>query len=131
VPRRFELRKDQCAPPITFPRPDGAIMPLQPAVMNRENNVINNHDHWWSGAQIYGTTPERAREIRSGIDGKLRIANNGPVTSDGTYLPLDANGTELVGFNLNLWSGIQLLHFVFAKEHNVVCDMLKANNPSW
>lgn len=57
--------------------------------------------------------------------------NSGPVTSDGTYLPLDGNGTELVGFNLNLWSGLQLLHFVFAKEHNVVCDMLKAKNPSW
>jgi hypothetical protein len=99
--------------------------------MNRENNVINNHDHWWSGAQIYGTTPEKAREIRSEIDGKLKIANNGPVTSDGTYLPLDTAGTELVGFNLNLWSGIQLLHFVFAKEHNYVCDMLKAINPSW
>ncbi|WIA21634.1 hypothetical protein OEZ85_000815 [Tetradesmus obliquus] len=127
----FELRKDKKAAPVTFPLPGGSVMPLQPAVLNREGSVINNHDHWWSGCQIYGTTPDKNHELRSGVDGKLRLVNNGPVTSDGTYLPLDAAGTELVGFNLNLWTGLQLLHFVFAKEHNTVCDMLRANNPTW
>jgi len=36
-----------------------------------------------------------------------------------------------VGFNLNLWSGLQLLHFLFAKEHNHVCDKLKKKHPDW
>lgn len=36
-----------------------------------------------------------------------------------------------VGFNLNLWSGLQLLHFLFAKEHNHVCDKLKKEHPDW
>lgn len=45
-----------------------------------------------------------------------------------TLLPA---GVELVGFNLNLWSGIQLLHFLLVKEHNAVCDMLKSNHPDW
>jgi hypothetical protein len=37
-----------------------------------------------------------------------------------------------VGFNLNLWSGLQLLHYVFAKEHNSVCDMFKTHHhPTW
>jgi hypothetical protein len=36
-----------------------------------------------------------------------------------------------VGFNKNLWSGLQLLHYLFVKEHNAVCDMLAANHPDW
>lgn len=40
-------------------------------------------------------------------------------------------GIELVDFNLNLWSGIQLLHYLLVKEHNAVCDMLKRNHPDW
>eukprot|EP00775_Hariotina_reticulata_P000236 gene236-440_t len=127
----FELQKDVNAPPVTFPRPDGAVMPLQPAVKNREGNIFNNHDHWWSGCQIYGTTPERAKEIRSHVDGKIKLTSKGPVTSDGSYLPLDSDGKELVGFNLNLWSGLQLLHYLFAKEHNTICNMLKQKHPEW
>lgn len=53
-----------------------------------------DHDHWWSGCQIYGSTPERNRELRSGVDGKLKLANTGHVTSDGSYLPLDGSGVE-------------------------------------
>lgn len=83
------------------------------------------HDHWWSGCQIYGSTPARNAELRAGVDGKLKLS------PDGKYLPLDGNGVELVGFNLNLWSGLQLLHYLFACEHNAVCDMLKAYNPTW
>jgi hypothetical protein len=47
-----------------------------------------------------------------------------------TLLLLPA-GVELVGFNSNLWSGIQLLHYLLVKEHNAVCDMLKSNHPDW
>jgi len=36
-----------------------------------------------------------------------------------------------VGFNVNLWSGLQLLHLLFHKEHNAVCDMLKQKHPDW
>lgn len=39
---RFELRKDQHAAPINFPRPGNTTMPLQPAVKDREGSVINS-----------------------------------------------------------------------------------------
>jgi hypothetical protein len=39
---RFELRKDANAPPVNFPLPDGAVMPLQPAVKNREGDIFNS-----------------------------------------------------------------------------------------
>lgn len=45
-----------------------------------------DHDHWWSGCQIYGTTPARNRELRTGVDGKLLLS------PDGKYLALDKNG---------------------------------------
>jgi hypothetical protein len=45
-----------------------------------------DHDHWWSGAQLYGTTPERNKELRTGKGGKMLL------NPDGTYLALDAAG---------------------------------------
>lgn len=42
------------------------------------------HDMWWSGAQIYGTTPERNAQLRTGQGGQLLLNPNG------TYLALDA-----------------------------------------
>jgi len=121
----FELRKDKEAASVILPRPDGSVVDIKPAVMNGEGNIINNHDHWWSGCQIYGPSAARNGILRTGEDGKLLL------NQDGSYLALDADGVELVGFNLNLWSGLQLLHYVFAKEHNSVCDMLKAHHPTW
>lgn len=121
----FELKKDQTADPVDFQRPDGKVMSLKPAVKNAEGRVINNHDHWWSGSQIYGSTPASNRKLRTGVDGKMLLNN------EGTYLSLDENGVEKVGFNVNLWSGLQLLHLLFHKEHNAVCDMLKQKHPDW
>lgn len=45
----------------------------------------------WSGCQIYGSTAARNRVLRSGKDGKLKL------NKDGSYLPLDEEGVELVG----------------------------------
>jgi hypothetical protein len=50
-----------------------------------------DHDHWWSGCQIYGTSAERNRQLRSGLDGKLLL------NRDGSYLELDATGGGLQG----------------------------------
>lgn len=121
----FEVQKDLAAPPLEFPLPGGGTMPLQPASVSQDDSGINKHDMWWSGAQIYGTTPERNAQLRTGQGGQLLL------NPDGTYLALDEQGVELVGFNSNLWSGIQLLHYLLVKEHNAVCDMLKSNHPDW
>lgn len=87
-------------------------------------SAINEVTHWWDGSQIYGSDQATQSRLRSGVDGKLLM------NADGT-LPLDAKGIETTGFTRNWWLGLAMLHTVFAREHNAVCDMLKAAYPKW
>lgn len=84
---------------------------------------MNSQTHWWDASSIYGITPERRREIRTGVDGKL-------VLKDG-QLPLDpVTGVALTGFSENWWVGLGLLHTLFTLEHNAICDRLKSAYPA-
>ncbi len=85
---------------------------------------INHVTHWWDGSQIYGSDSETVDKLRSHSDGKLIIGNDG-------LLPLDDTGVDSTGFNDNWWVGLTLLHTLFAKEHNVICDRLKHEYPDW
>lgn len=77
--------------------------------------------HWWDGSQIYGSTPEKEKELRSGIDGKLKLDNKG-------LLPLEEKlqgSVDRTGVNENWWMGLSIMHNLFSREHNQICDMLK------
>jgi hypothetical protein len=88
---------------------------------------VNKVTPWWDASQVYGSTEERNRELRAGEDGKLKL-------EDGR-LPEETNkalrGVDLTGFNDNYWIGLSIMHTLFAREHNAICDMLKAHNPTW
>jgi len=88
---------------------------------------VNTVTHWWDGSQIYGSSEERNRELRAGEDGKM-------ATADG-LLPEETDeklgGVDLTGFSDNYWIGLSLLHTLFVKEHNSICDYLKGAHPSW
>ncbi|MGH2951900.1 MAG: peroxidase family protein, partial [Solirubrobacterales bacterium] len=88
---------------------------------------VNTVTHWWDGSQIYGSSEERNRKLRSGEDGKM-------ATEDGR-LPNETerklNGVDLTGFSDNYWIGLSLLHTLFVREHNAICDHLKGSYPSW
>ena len=88
---------------------------------------VNKVTPWWDGSQLYGSTEERNRELRAGEDGKLAM-------QDGR-LPEETNkalqGLDLTGFNDNYWVGLSVMHTLFAREHNAICDMLKAHHPTW
>ncbi|AFY31650.1 peroxidase family protein [Calothrix sp. PCC 7507] len=86
---------------------------------------INKVTHWWDGSQIYGSNQEKVDQLRSHVDGKLIIGDDG-------LLPVDpAIGIDQTGFNDNWWVGLSLLHTLFVKEHNTICDRLKAQYPEW
>src|SRR3954452_23690641 len=86
----------------------------------------NTETHWWDGSQIYGTSIEQQKQLRTFEDGKLKIGPNG-------RLPEDPNepGIDMAGFNENWWFGLSCLHTLFTKEHNAICDVLKKENPRW
>ena len=84
---------------------------------------INEVTHWWDGSQIYGSDQATQDRLRSGLDGKLRLQDDG-------RLPLDAKGIEMTGFTRNWWVGLSILHTLFAREHNAICDQLRAAHPA-
>ncbi len=87
-------------------------------------SFINEVTHWWDGSQIYGSDQETVDRLRSHQDGKLKV------NPDGT-LPLSSKGIEDTGFVRNWWVGMSMLHTLFAREHNSICDRLKASYPDW
>ncbi|MDZ7727038.1 MAG: peroxidase family protein [Dehalococcoidia bacterium] len=87
-------------------------------------SFINEVTHWWDGSQIYGSDQQTVDRLRSHVDGKLRV------NEDGT-LPLDSRGIEDTGFTRNWWIGLAMLHTLFAREHNAICDHLKEAYPDW
>jgi Animal haem peroxidase len=86
----------------------------------------NTNSHWWDAGQIYGSSHSRQADIRSGTDGKIEVGPDGMLLED----PKQA-GIDLTGFNDNWWIGLSLLHNLFVREHNVLCDALKVRYPAW
>lgn len=85
---------------------------------------VNTETHWWDTSQIYGTTSEGQLRRRSGRDGKLVIGDDGRL-----LLPEDPklNPALVPGW----WLGLNMMATVFIREHNAVCDRLKAEYPTW
>jgi hypothetical protein len=46
-------------------------------------------------------------------------------------LPVGANGFEKTGFTRNFWTGLGLMHTLFAKEHNAVVAHLRKTHPEF
>jgi hypothetical protein len=80
---------------------------------------INTESHWWDGSQIYGSSKEIQDMVRSGVDGKLKVAPNGliPMTQEAVSQP-------------GSWLGLALFFNLFTLEHNAICDRLRAAYPS-
>jgi hypothetical protein len=105
VPRSVESSPARTAPP-------------------RPPTFINTETSWWDASQLYGSRVSITRTLRSWKDGKLTVDDRG-------YLPLDPEleGIDLTGFNNNWWLGLSLLHTLFVKEHNAICDALRREYP--
>ncbi|KAH8815587.1 heme peroxidase [Xylogone sp. PMI_703] len=88
----------------------------------------NSNTSWWDSSQIYGSSEAVTRELRGKHpDGKLQLTKKGREA----FIPRDENGLPKTGFNNNWWIGMELLHTLFALEHNAICDELRRKYPSW
>jgi hypothetical protein len=84
----------------------------------------NVETHWWDGSQIYGSGTERQAEVRTNVDGKVKVGD------DDRLLRSTIPGVDLTGMKENWWVGVGLLHTLFAREHNAVCAEMKKAYPS-
>jgi len=88
----------------------------------------NVNTGWWDGSQIYGSSEAATAALRGQHpDGKLILTEE----AGGIFLPRDPDGNVLTGFSNNWWIGIEMLHTLFALEHNTLCDMFRKSYPDW
>jgi hypothetical protein len=122
-----EKWKIPLAPNDSFPeKPEMTIEKSQPDENQDDPRFIayaNQNSHWWDATQLYGPTKEKLDLLRAFKDGKLKIQENGLLCLDGTC------GIDLTGIQENWWVGLSVLHSLFVREHNTICDMLKEKYP--
>jgi hypothetical protein len=82
--------------------------------------------HWWDGSQIYGQENAFQRKARTYEDGKLKLDEHEELHPECLDPFLDPPGPRG-----NFWLGLALLHAVFIREHNEICDALKREHPKW
>ncbi|KAJ7277483.1 heme peroxidase [Mycena rebaudengoi] len=90
----------------------------------RPNTYRNLNTHWWDLSQLYGADEKTHATLRSFVDGKMKVADDG-------LLPVGPNGIDITGFTDNWWAGLSLMHNIWTKEHNAVCDMFRVHYPKW
>ncbi len=125
---------DSGAPPWTVPLADDDPWPQRPMTILRTAQApdldpaapptyATGDTHWWDASQIYGSTPAFAQALRAGEGGRLRLDHLGLPPVDVEAL-VDVNGPAG-----NFWVGLALLHSLFMREHNAICDRLSRRYP--
>ncbi|KAJ4303955.1 hypothetical protein N0V88_001556 [Collariella sp. IMI 366227] len=114
-----------------WPYPQMELHKTQPDAVRDPSDIEcpgynNENTAWWDGSQIYGSSEAVTQVLRNQLpDGKLALDETGAVS----FLPRDKDGNPMTGFNNNWWIGMEMLHTLFALEHNTICDALKEAYP--
>ncbi len=85
---------------------------------------VNEQPHWWDGSQIYGSTREYADALRKPGTGMLDIDEQGLARREKVDSRLAYDGPDG-----NFWVGLAILHSLFMREHNAICERLTAEYP--
>ncbi|KAM7449002.1 Prostaglandin G/H synthase 1 [Porites harrisoni] len=130
VSRRIRIELDEDDPvynkhkgEMKIPRtkPDSCQMYSDTDSPTYQNDVT----HWWDGSQLYGTDIRTNKKLRSFRKGKMKVGKDG-------WLPVNRKtGIDITGFSNNWWIGLSLMHNIFTREHNAICDMLLKFHPDW
>lgn len=89
----------------------------------------NKDPQWWDASQVYGESIKETLRLRTNPSGTLE-PNGRLYLDDKHLLPIDPEtGITLSGFTDNWWLGLEILHTLFAKEHNAICDALRTKEP--
>jgi hypothetical protein len=92
--------------------------------------TFRNHvTHWWDASEIYGSDEATIQKVRTNPETHQLIPGGKLAVHPDRHLYYDAEGLPITGFNDNWWIGLDLIHTLFAMEHNYVCDQLKARYP--
>lgn len=111
-------------------------------------NYDNELTAYLDGSSVYGSDNHRAAWLRSFRDGKMKVSADNMLpydTVDGEYdSPRDPSAPHMAnatGYPFPLFVAGDLranenplllaLHTIFVREHNLQCDRLKAENPTW
>ena len=94
----------------------------------------NTETHWWDASQVYGSTQVVEDMLRIDPDGvkipggKLRLTADDLLPFNPARFPLghDVNLAAVTG---NWWVGLAMMHTLFMREHNLICDRLAAVYP--
>ncbi|GAA2725601.1 peroxidase family protein [Actinocorallia aurantiaca] len=93
------------------------VAPGEPPIL-----FANTASHWWDGSEVYGGDEAVARSLRDPDGGAELDLEEG-------HLPTGPDGVPITGFRDNWWLGLSLMHTLFAREHNTVCGVLRAEYP--
>jgi len=129
----FSHEPDKEAKPFEISLVDDDPWPQRPMTIQRTRRdttgdgsaptFATSDSHWWDGSQIYGNNEDFAARIRDD-GGRLRFADDGLPPAD------LVQEKDLSGVAGNFWVGLGLLHTLFMREHNAICDALRRDHPS-
>ena len=130
----FSHGKNETANPWLVPLADDDPWPEHPMPIPRTRSdpsaaadgpptFVTDDTHWWDGSQVYGRDPAFAAAMRTGEHGKLKLDAQGLIPQE-----IESH-VDLTGVAGNFWVGLALLHSLFMREHNAVCDHLQATHP--
>ncbi|XP_047478560.1 LOW QUALITY PROTEIN: chorion peroxidase-like [Penaeus chinensis] len=98
---------------------------------------LNQLTHWIDGSNVYGSTLEEQRALRTGRGGLLKTSGNNmlPINPDqgGDCTAGDRNALCLQAGDsrVNEQPGLTAIHTLWLREHNRVARTLQQLNPSW
>ena len=116
----------------TWPEPEMKVLRTMPdptrtsADEGKPETHVNTETHWWDGSQLYGSSVAYRDNVRTRVDGKLKLGKDHLVHPDAEAL-VQMQSAALAGW----WVGLEMLFTLFTMEHNSICDALKAAYPEW